>query len=91
MKPYQPSNGTEGIAFIEEYCMDCIKDNEENEIFCPILTKTFVSDVNDDDYPKEWICDDDGKNPRCTAFTTEEELIIPQDTETMNLFGDEQK
>lgn len=60
-RPYRPSNGTEGELFCEEWCYLCI-----HEVECEILTRTFIHDINDPEYPKEWIQDDDG--PQCTAF-----------------------
>lgn len=33
-----------------------------------ILVRAIAHPVADPDYPSEWICDEDGSNPRCTAF-----------------------
>ena len=60
-KPYQPSNGTEGMMFMERWCDLCTKDNEAEEIFCDILTQSFKGKV------KEWVFDEQGV-PKCTAF-----------------------
>jgi hypothetical protein len=32
--------------------------------------------VDDAAYPKEWVEDDDGKNPRCTAFWPQGKLEL---------------
>jgi hypothetical protein len=68
-KKYCPSNGTEGMAFIEHYCERCINQHPDpnNKKQCMILCHTMCYSVNDEKYPKEWIYDDNGK-PTCTAF-----------------------
>lgn len=58
-KPYRPANGIEGAWFIEEFCVRCWYDRNED---CPILANSFISQV------PEWITDDDHNNPRCTQF-----------------------
>ena len=70
MKLYQPSNGTEGEAFISTYCMNCINeewmhDNNSNKK-CEILSNTMIYNVKDKEYPKQW-CYKDGK-PTCTDW-----------------------
>lgn len=71
-EPYRPSNGTEGEFFQEKFCQRCVKDracNKPNPDWsegCKILAATFANDIDDPDYPKEWIEDDEGA--RCTAF-----------------------
>lgn len=67
---YRPSNGTEGMIFDEGWCSRCKKDEEyrrTEENGCPILAATMAYDIEDKEYPKEWIHDKDG-NPCCTAF-----------------------
>lgn len=68
-KPYRPSNGTEGMDFMEQFCVRCKKDEDER---CPILGRTMAYQVDEPEYPVEWIRDDDGRNPRCTAFEAKE-------------------
>lgn len=58
-KPYRPSNGTEGAYFIEEFCVRCWYDRNED---CPILAASFIEQV------KEWVMDDDHTNARCEQF-----------------------
>ena len=77
-KPYRPVNGTEGMWFDDLWCDWCARDQEfrscpdvDPALGCKILADTFVYDIRDPFYPKEWIEDDDGANPRCTAFTTD--------------------
>lgn len=71
---YQPSNGTEGEAFIGAWCGRCERDKDQNgtayvenrdpgdDDWCPILTQSFV-----DDGSKEWVFDANGM-PSCTGF-----------------------
>jgi len=75
-RPYRPSNGTEGMAFTDAFCDRCERDaryrkTDNPEYACKILSATLIHDIGDKDYPKEWIQDDDGSNPRCTAFQAE--------------------
>ena len=58
---YQPSNGTEGMMFIERWCDLCTKDDESKELICDILANSFKGKV------AAWIFDDSGV-PKCTAF-----------------------
>jgi hypothetical protein len=71
-KPYRPGNSDEGFWFIGEFCENCIhgkyehtQDLDDNP--CEILSRSFLSDITDKDYPPEWIYDDNGK-PTCLAF-----------------------
>jgi hypothetical protein len=71
--PYQPSNGTEGDIFMDAFCFRCERDRvyqetEDTDYACEILTLTMALRYKDPDYPEEWVSDDDGHNPRCTAF-----------------------
>jgi hypothetical protein len=87
MRLYQPSNGTEGMIFTDVFCDRCAKENSIEEKYCSILTRTLVHDAHDKEYPKEWVCDDDYKNAKCTAFVDKnKEPEKPVDNETMPLF-----
>ncbi|MBP6512321.1 MAG: hypothetical protein KA347_06610 [Bacteroidia bacterium] len=69
-KKYCPSNGTEGDWFMSKFCCNCIHDNPNYDAKsprCDILTMTMCVSVNDKDYPKEWIYNEENK-PICTAF-----------------------
>ncbi len=71
-KKYRPSNGTEGMCFIDEYCCNCIHGKYEhtgdtNDNPCEILSRSFLYDVDEKEYPEEWTYDDKGE-PCCTAF-----------------------
>ena len=66
-RPYRPSNGTEGMDFMEEWCFRCKREPEDPTVpGCPILSDTFFYEKSDPRYPKEWVRDEQG--PRCTAF-----------------------
>lgn len=68
-KKYQPSNGTEGCGFMEVFCERCTKNrpNAKNG-GCGRLCRAMAYDIDHEKYPSEWVVDDDGRNPRCTAF-----------------------
>jgi hypothetical protein len=89
-KPYRPSNGTEGDYFQNDWCEKCARDqafrnNPDSGDGCPIVAATLIFDIHESEYPKEWIEDDDGSNPRCTAFTTD--ATCPQRCDkTIDLF-----
>lgn len=72
-RPYQPSNGTEGEGFVGHFCDRCLHDravrlHEDYANGCPILARAFAFKPGNPDFPDEWIQDDNGDNPRCTAF-----------------------
>lgn len=74
-KPYRPSNGSEGEWFFNTYCDRCWFDRTED---CPILAATLVYEVDDPEYPKEWV-DDGDRCGRCTQFTDHEPKELPED------------
>lgn len=66
---YRPSNGTEGMAFMDKFCCHCFHEramtNPKGEgKACSIVAKTMAFDENDKEYPREWRYID-GK-PTCT-------------------------
>jgi len=75
MRAYRPSNGTEGMIFQEEFCDQCSKDNPSLETGaggCEIMFRSMCHDVDDPEYPTEWVYDDNGE-PTCTAFSKRSE------------------
>jgi len=68
-KPYRPSNGSEGEWFQSEFCEKCERDRYESKP-CRILGRTMAFDIDDKQYPREWVRDagEWPGNPRCTAF-----------------------
>jgi hypothetical protein len=95
MKSYQPSNGTEGWFFECKFCDNCTKDkqrhtNDTNDPSCEILLSAMCFDINEPEYPKEWIYNDKNE-PTCTAFKYHNwrdpftgELILPEEIEQTN-------
>ena len=91
-KPYRPGSGTEGMAFDEVWCAHCERDREYREegpdaapvIGCQIIADTFAFEIDDQNYPKEWVYGRDGK-PCCTAFTTDPKKPIRCD-KTIDMF-----
>jgi len=69
MKPYRPSNGSDGELFMLEFCYRCERYDEDTG--CPILFASMAYDLGDAEYPKEWVKEDDGSEARCTAFQAE--------------------
>lgn len=65
MKPYRPSNGTEGMGFIENWCENCVHEADEDKP-CQILGRTMAFQIDDPQYPKEWVETESG--PKCTAY-----------------------
>ena len=69
-RPYRPSNGSEGMDFMDAFCCRCAKSDHDGA-GCDISDRTMWLNVTDPDYPTEWI-EDVARypftNPRCTAF-----------------------
>jgi hypothetical protein len=71
-KPYQPSNGTEGMMFMERWCDNCKhQGSEDAEDWCMIMLRTMAHNPKDAEYPVEWRIGSDHQ-PECTAFEEEE-------------------
>lgn len=91
MALYRPSSGTEGADFQDRWCCRCEMDakfqaNPDAADGCPIVAATFVYDVTDPNYPKEWTYDKKGE-PCCTAFVPIGEPIPYRCPDTPDLFG----
>lgn len=72
-KPYRPSNGTEGMQFQSAFCDNCHYDgNVENGKGCLILAKTMIFQLEDPEYPKEWV-KNELLEARCTKFKSREQ------------------
>ncbi len=69
-RPYRPANGTAGEAFMECWCYNCALDDldDDGSGGCDILARTLALDLDDLEYPVEWIISDEGE-AKCTAFT----------------------
>jgi hypothetical protein len=92
-KPYRPSNGTEGECFISSWCGTCERsggpgkpdDVGEELTGCSITGRTMLYDIEDADYPAEWILVDG--NPRCTAWIPLGDPIpAPRCQDTIDMF-----
>jgi hypothetical protein len=70
-KKYEPSNGSEGMWFIDKFCDMCDKDRFFSEATpekgCKILAASLLYDIDDERYPAEWTYDEHN-NPTCTAY-----------------------
>jgi hypothetical protein len=69
---YTPSNGTEEWGFIKAFCWNCVHEKwmhtlEHGDKKCDILNRSMIYSIEDEEYPKEWIYDENGK-PTCTAW-----------------------
>jgi hypothetical protein len=74
---YEPSNGSEGIDFMDQFCAHCVKDKALNgekdpdickgEDYCTIIAASMMFKLGTEAYPTEWVYDDEGL-PTCTAF-----------------------
>jgi hypothetical protein len=86
---YRPSNGTEGEIFYDAWCQDCRKDEAFRKgegDSCLILAATMCLDVDDEEYPKEWLYGADGQ-PKCTAFEPLDGHPPARCDATLDLFG----
>ncbi len=75
-EPFQPSNGTEGEIFQEYFCYNCLRDEDYNPRKgtgrCEILLRAICWNIDDPEFPREWIYGKDGQ-PTCTVFVPIEE------------------
>lgn len=74
---YRPTSGEEGAHFQDRFCDRCKRDaafqaDPDNADGCEILARTMLFDVDEPEYPVEWIRGDDGR-AKCTAFEPEAE------------------
>lgn len=69
---YRPSSGTEGMMFQARFCDQCIHEKwnhtqKDGDKKCDILNRSILHDLNDPEYPEEWIRDPE-EGPICTKF-----------------------
>ncbi len=77
MKKYRPSNGTEGMIFIAQFCETCVNEEfmhtqDDKSVKCGILSLTYICNLDHPKYPSEWTYDQDGK-PTCTRYKWRDE------------------
>lgn len=70
-RPYRPSSGDEGLWFESKYCDNCkhaSTPSPEYEVGepCDILMRSMFFDLDDNEYPKEWVTINN--EPTCTAY-----------------------
>lgn len=93
---YQPSNGTEGMIFIDAWCRNCARDKSlsegapieecDDDQLCKIVGMTMACSSTDDPrYPEEWAYGKDGQ-PRCHAFVEAGQPIPAVDEHTVDMF-----
>jgi hypothetical protein len=70
VRPYRPSNGTEGEIFMERWCATCQRDADFQDgndgAGCEIAARALAFDIGQPDYPAEWCETSEG--PLCTAW-----------------------
>lgn len=105
MRAYRPSNGTEGMGFIDKFCENCkhekfMHTNNHDDRKCDILNRSLIHDLENEQYPEEWIYDENGQ-PTCTKFYKFDWSVIDFDSyednypdeevdpNQLNLFGDD--
>jgi hypothetical protein len=92
-KQYQPSNGTEGSCFHEEWCCKCKHDKAMNgtvawdaagpDDYCPTLGESFQGEGTE-----AWIFGEDGW-PKCTKFISVDDPDTARDEHTIDMFGEQ--
>ena len=69
VKKFQPSNATQGDSFRASFCNQCKRGGD-----CEIELNTMLYDIDDPEYPCEWVIQDG--RAQCTAFERKEETTI---------------
>ena len=70
MGKFKQSNSDQGSCFESDYCLNCRRyrrSKQTDDYYCRIRLYTFAYDIDDPEYPSEWIYQEDG-SPTCTAF-----------------------
>jgi hypothetical protein len=73
LSPYKPSKSTDGHAFTGRFCDRCWHARlaeKHPEKGCNILMRAFFFEINEDEYPTEWVTDGTWQGTRCTKFQT---------------------
>ena len=67
-KPYLPPTCAAAASFMTAFCENCTKPTGADR-YCPILSAGMMAALYAvGTQPKEWVSEDDGSCPRCTAF-----------------------
>ena len=86
---YRPSNASEFDGFFTSWCEHCEYERahqEEDGEPCPTLGGSFVYNLDDPEYPKEWTYDEYNK-PCCTAFVQSGDRPPIKDDRTLDMFN----
>ncbi|MGC1494191.1 MAG: hypothetical protein WA790_00170 [Sulfitobacter sp.] len=90
LRPYRPSNGTEGDIFMAEWCERCALSNfDDPDTSCMINLRALAHSIGDPEYPAEWNYTNGGI-PQCTAFTSETPCE-PRCDKTLDMFAQEEQ
>lgn len=49
------SNGTEWGIWADRFCYECVHDDANREIYCPIITVAMIGNTGSPMWPKEWL------------------------------------
>jgi hypothetical protein len=69
-RTYRPSNGTEGMLFMEEWCANCKLQHPEYLGCDEVVGKSLRHEPKDNEYPVELQCRfiDNALETKCTKF-----------------------
>ena len=91
---FRPNSGTEGDIFFANWCHQCARDKGMSEgkdydectddEMCKIIGASMCYDIEDAEYPSEWILKDGV--PTCTAFIKVGEPVPFKDEFTIDMF-----
>lgn len=48
------SNGTEWDMWADRWCHECVHDDANREVYCPIITVAMIGNAGEPMWPKEW-------------------------------------
>lgn len=74
-KKYRPSSGGEGDWFMRKFCYQCRNFERRVDQYCKIIPATMFVEIDDPNYPPEWIYDNN-RSPVCTKFSDKRLKLI---------------
>jgi hypothetical protein len=72
LKPFRPSNSDHGYGFMSHWCSNCHRHRGGR---CGILFRAMAYNIDDPQYPSEWVETEDG-DASCTAFHDKNEPLL---------------
>lgn len=84
LRPYRPSNGTEGDVFMAQWCERCAMADYDGG-GCMIQLRAIAHGISEPEYPPEWNFTNGGA-PQCTAFSLDSPPE-PRCDQTTDMFG----